>query len=470
MSVELEKEVLSNLILEPARLNSNPDLSAEIFSIPKHRNIFHQIDRIFEEFHPPTIDESVLAEQSRETREEIEQFMAGAFLMSAGNFNLKVQCLQRERLISQLYVTISAECEQQLKTGIWTPEAFNRACDIMTRVKALGREEPNQAFTALCQVDPQQIDWLWKGRVPRGMLTILAGDPGLGKSFLCAWIAARLSRGDELPDNPDLRETASTVILSAEDSPSLALRPRAEANGADLSKIFFMEDSAFDIASDLRRLDALSRENPSVKLVVIDPLNSYLGRVDYLKDPDVRAALRPLTQFAEARNVATLAIMHLNKKTDLDGIYRIGGSIGFAGLARSILAVTKDGEEEDRRLLLPLKMNYAKRPHKLAFTLHDDLSLTFDEQPVDVDIEEALSPAKRQAGADRALATSWLREFLMDGPQNLKNILRAAEAEGHSRSAVYRARASLPIEARASGFGEHRSSSWALAENGNGAQ
>ena len=464
MSLELENEVLSNLILEPARMESNEDLSEELFSSTKNRRIFREISRIFEEYRPQTIDEGVLADQSETTRAEIEKFMTGALLTSPGNFNLKVLHLKRECFIRKLYGIVNAECEQHLKTGLWTPDVFDKACNLMAKIRCLDCGDPGQSFSLLSTIEAKRIDWLWRGRIPVGMLTILAGDPGLGKSFLCTWLAARLSRGEALPDNADLKETASTVILSAEDSPSHALRPRAEANGADLSRIYCMEDSAFDIAADLRRLDALSTADPSIKLVVIDPLNSYLGQVDNYKDPAVRAALRPLTEFAESRRIATVCVMHLNKKTDLDGIYRIGGSIGFAGLARSILAVTKDGDDEERRLLLPLKMNYAKKPGSLAFTILDDLRLVFDANRVDADVEEALSPLKRQAGAESSHAAQWLTDFLADGPQDLKNILRAAESEGHTRSAIYRAKARLPIDSRTTGFSEHRSSSWKFIE------
>jgi hypothetical protein len=31
-------------------------------------------------------------------------------------------------------------------------------------------------------VQPERVRWLWPGRVPFGKLTVLDGDPGLGKS------------------------------------------------------------------------------------------------------------------------------------------------------------------------------------------------------------------------------------------------------------------------------------------------
>ena len=36
----------------------------------------------------------------------------------------------------------------------------------------------------LADVQPESVRWLWPGRFALGKLTLLAGDPGLGKSFL----------------------------------------------------------------------------------------------------------------------------------------------------------------------------------------------------------------------------------------------------------------------------------------------
>ena len=34
----------------------------------------------------------------------------------------------------------------------------------------------------LSEVEPEQVEWLWPGRLPLGKLAVLDGDPGLGKS------------------------------------------------------------------------------------------------------------------------------------------------------------------------------------------------------------------------------------------------------------------------------------------------
>ena len=53
--------------------------------------------------------------------------------------------------------------------------------------------------TPLSEIKTQQITWLWKSRIPQGKITLLEGDPGMGKSLLAIDIAARVSTGRPMP-------------------------------------------------------------------------------------------------------------------------------------------------------------------------------------------------------------------------------------------------------------------------------
>jgi RecA-family ATPase len=77
------------------------------------------------------------------------------------------------------------------------------------------------------QVRP--VEWLWPGRVPLGGLTVLAGEPGLGKSLLSIWLASRLSRG-ELGTS-----SGASLFLTAEDSREHTVLPRLVAAGRSAS-------------------------------------------------------------------------------------------------------------------------------------------------------------------------------------------------------------------------------------------
>lgn len=65
----------------------------------------------------------------------------------------------------------------------------------------------------MSDVEPEQLEWLWPNRIPLGKLTLLAGDPGLGKSFVTMDMAARVSRGAVWPDDSTKRQTVGSVVI-----------------------------------------------------------------------------------------------------------------------------------------------------------------------------------------------------------------------------------------------------------------
>ena len=55
-----------------------------------------------------------------------------------------------------------------------------------------GMTGPRADVVCLADVEREAVSWLWDYRVPFGKLTLLDGDPGLGKSTLALEVAARL--------------------------------------------------------------------------------------------------------------------------------------------------------------------------------------------------------------------------------------------------------------------------------------
>jgi RecA-family ATPase len=94
-------------------------------------------------------------------------------------------------------------------------------------VSAASRKDLESVGTLLSEVKPESVEWLWPGRLPKGKLSLIEGDPGTGKSTLTIDLAARVSVGGELPDGMGC-EAAGVVLVSAEDGPADTIRPRPE--------------------------------------------------------------------------------------------------------------------------------------------------------------------------------------------------------------------------------------------------
>jgi RecA-family ATPase len=174
------------------------------------------------------------------------------------------------------------------------------------------------------ELEVRPVSWLWPERVPIGALTVLAGEPGLGKSLMSINLAARLSRGE-------LGGTAgATLFLTAEDAREQVVLPRLVAARADLDRIVFPPrgrdsfDETIRLPDDVARLGELVA-TAGVKLIVIDPLVAHLPAK--VNSWQVRGALAPLAALAEEQEAAVLLIAHLNKGQGSDPLRRLGGSI-----------------------------------------------------------------------------------------------------------------------------------------------
>lgn len=299
----------------------------------------------------------------------------------------------------------------------------------------------------LCDVQPEQLQWLWPSRIPLGKLTLLAGDPGLGKSLVTCDLAARVSRGAAWPDELARQQPVGSVLMfNCEDGLADTIRPRLEHAGADLTKIVAIEgvkvfdpdtgatrQRGFSLASDMPRLADELAKLTDCRLVVIDPVSAYLGDADSHKNADVRALLAPLAELAEKHRVAIVMVNHLSKSGGAKSIYRAMGSVGFIAAARAAWHVAKDPDDDKRRLILPAKMNLAPDPTGLAFRIESG-AVHWEAAPVEMTADELLvreAETKPNARAtQRDQAALWLRELLKDGPVPSKQVLADGREHG----------------------------------------
>ncbi len=226
------------------------------------------------------------------------------------------------------------------------------------------------SFLPASQVQPQPIQWLWPGRLALGKLSLLEGDPELGKTWVTCDLAARLSVGQLFPDGQPPPGPAATVLLNGEDGAADTLRPRLEMLGADLDRVIVPmprdNDAPLTLPSEVVRLESILA-NHAARLLVIDPWIAFLDPGVILSaDASVRKALRPLESMARRRRCAILLVRHLTKKGGERALYRGAGSIGLVAACRTAWLIARS-PLDDVCVFAQLKNNLAPRQPSLAY-------------------------------------------------------------------------------------------------------
>ena len=227
----------------------------------------------------------------------------------------------------------------------------------------------------MADVRPSAIDWLWPNWIALGKVHVLAGEGGRGKSTILCNATAITTTGTRWPDGAVASRPGSVIILTAEDDVEDTLAPRLMAAGADLSRVFVIRSvfdenkrRGFSLQADLERLETEIGRHDNVSLVIIDPISSYLGKVDSHKNADVRSVLEPLGEMAARLRVAIICNNHFSKGGG-SANSRVIGSVAFVNQARAAFIVTPDEDDDTRMLLIPSKMNIAPIRHGLAYRI-----------------------------------------------------------------------------------------------------
>ncbi|MDP9381368.1 MAG: AAA family ATPase [Chloroflexota bacterium] len=327
-------------------------------------------------------------------------------------------------------------------------------------------EEPDEVGVLMADVVSEKVEWLWEGRIPLGKLTVLDGDPGLGKSVITMDLAARVTNGQPFPDG-DLDGVGAlggdgglggVVILSAEDGLADTIRPRLDAAGADPSRVVAIStvpdregnERTMSIPQDISTIEkAIQRVR--AKLVIVDPLMAFLsGKANY--DQDVRKALTPLVRMAESTGVAVVVVRHLNKQQGGKAIYRGGSSIGIIGAARSGLVVEAHPDNKDLRVLAMNKSNLAEKAASLTYsitTAENDAAKVLWGATSELNADDLLNPKQEDGEESRAVA--WLNDTLEEGPVLQEVIKATAEGAGISWRTLERAKSSLGVKSKKDG-------------------
>jgi hypothetical protein len=368
---------------------------------------------------------------------------------------LRRQGLSAEALAAALAAVNERCCRPPLSPG----ELETIARSVTRYPVEAGSAAEMAVLTKLSAVKPSEIRWLWPGRIPLGKLTLLAGDPGLGKSLVTLDIAARVSTGKDWPDSATHEKPAGVVLLAAEDDLADTVRPRLDKAAGDAERVSVLTavrtaaaTRPFNLAADLDHLQGALTANPETRLVVIDPITAYLGDAEAQSNAEIRALLAPLAALAADLQVAIVAVTHL-RKSGGKAIYRAMGSLAFTAAARAVWGVAKDPNQDTRQLLVPVKMNIGPQPTGLAYSIAPGPVIAWDATAVDFNAERLLGEA---GPLDSALdeAVEFLTSALSSGPCQACDTESAALAAGISKASLKRGRRRLRVRTRKDATGK----------------
>jgi hypothetical protein len=327
--------------------------------------------------------------------------------------------------------------------------------------------KPLQAIR-LSDVKSEPVSWLWEQFLALGTFNLLEGEEGIGKTFLTCALSCAVASGKGLPLTSQYNhiEPANVLLISAEDSLSHVLKPRLEAMNAPCEKIIAI-DEGFTLDKDgiFRLSMALDEYQP--KLVIIDPLFSYTGRISLDRDNEIRSVTDALKRLAEKYDCSIVGIRHIGKSKGFGDARNAGlNGVGWRASARSVLLIGKNPENEFQKALCQTKNNLAPKFNKsLGFEIRDNQFFWTGES--DLTAETMLSPIRNENGEEKSEkqdAIAFLREILGTGEKPAKDVQAEARQIGISEATLRRAKTALNVQSRKDSF-QNGKWFWYLAED-----
>ncbi|MGD0862505.1 MAG: AAA family ATPase [Candidatus Limnocylindrales bacterium] len=335
--------------------------------------------------------------------------------------------------------------------------------------------------TPAARIKTRPIKWLWDERLGLGTFDLLGGREGIGKSTWAFDLAAKISRGT-LP-GIYFGKPKGVIICASEDPWEQVIVPRLIAAGADLSRVYRVDvvtadniPGVLNLPADIPALGELIAEHDAA-LVILDPLLSRLdAALDTHKDAEVRRALEPLVALADRTNSVVLGLIHVNKGMSTDPLSMLMASRAFPAVARAVLFMLKDPDDDGRLLLGEPKNNLGRVDlPTLSLTIEgvrvgeldgDVIWATRIRWGADIDrgIRDLVQSAS-EGPEDRTAtgeAAGWMTDYLesVGGYANSVDVKREGVKAGHALRALERARSKACIASVSHGF--PRQALWCL--------
>ena len=188
------------------------------------------------------------------------------------------------------------------------------------------------------EIEPKEVKWLWYPYIPFGKVTLLQGDPGDGKSKLMLSIAALLSKGEPIPFTETEENEPMTIIYqTTEDDADDTVVPRFNSAGGDGENLIFIKEDEKTLSfGDNRIREAIEKYN--AKLLILDPLSSYIGENCSMNNAnETRAEFNHLIAVAKDTGCAIVIIAHMNAVETAAAVFKHTKALHKLGRGHTVM-------------------------------------------------------------------------------------------------------------------------------------
>lgn len=316
------------------------------------------------------------------------------------------------------------------------------------------------------EVERREIDWLVPQLLARKELTIVEGDPGLGKSYLVQVISGLICDGKRIPVLDHYKAPMGNVAyFDTENTADTVTKARLEENGVINMDRYFQGEEGFSVDDEERWslvTDRLRELKP--ELVVFDTINSYIGATDTYRSSETQQAMGFFKHIAVELDCSVILLRHLTKGSG-KAIYRGQGSIAFTGAARIVATVASMPDDENLRIVACTKNNLTKPFRSFSYTIeglpdkgemknrsrlvwgeHVDISAdALMTVPTDREKNSEKKEPKGPSEMDEAKA-ALLKALERDGKVNINDFLKQAHGRAINRKVAYDAADLLELD------------------------
>lgn len=220
----------------------------------------------------------------------------------------------------------------------------------------------------MMEMEERRVSWFWYPYVPFGRVTVLHGVPGSGKSMLAARLVAACTNQKPLGECK-VPSVGNALYLTADDDLSDLLRPRLLEAGADLSRVYAINDMLPLTLGD----DSIEQMvgNFGIQLLVVDPIQEYLEEEVYGDEPElIYPIICKLEALAKKSGCAVVLVAYSDGP---GGENSKRWREDFAEKVGSVLCVERDKRDTGVRRLLHEKCLFAPEEWEKRFSLDGPL-------------------------------------------------------------------------------------------------